>query len=132
MRSTASADLAHASGAHQEHKAHIIHLSGPAWAAIFGYLGEPDAYVFGTSRGKSFQAFANGKHALDRLCKVSGWRLHDLRMTLCASNGSRCSRGRYGMFGLTDMRDGRPVYPQNDLSTCSWNPRTFLSDDTTA
>jgi integrase len=66
----------------KNNKAHIIHLSEPAWAAISGYRGEPDAYVFGTSRGKNFQAFAKGKHTLDRLCKVSGWRLHDLRRTV--------------------------------------------------
>jgi integrase len=65
----------------KNNKAHIVHLSEPAWAVICGHLGEPDAYVFGTSRGKHFQAFAKGKRALDRLTRVSGWRLHDLRRT---------------------------------------------------
>ena len=66
----------------KNNKAHIIHLSEPAWAVIYGHLGEPDAYVFGTSRGKHFQAFAKGKRALDRLVRVNGWRLHDLRRTV--------------------------------------------------
>ena len=47
----------------KNNKAHIIHVSEPAWAVICGRLGEPDAYVFGTSRGKHFQAFAKGKRA---------------------------------------------------------------------
>jgi integrase len=34
----------------KNNKAHIIHLSAPAWAVICGHLGEPAAYVFGTSR----------------------------------------------------------------------------------
>jgi integrase len=66
----------------KNNKAHIIHVSEPAWAVICGHLGESDAYVFGTSRGKHFQAFAKGKRALDRLARVSGWRLHDLRRTV--------------------------------------------------
>ena len=66
----------------KNNRAHIVHLSEPAWAIISGHFGEPDAYVFGTSRGKNFQAFAKGKRALDRLCQVTGWRLHDLRRTV--------------------------------------------------
>jgi len=66
----------------KNNKGHIVHLSEPAWAVISVRLGEPDEYVFGTSRGKNFQAFAIGKRALDKLCKVSGWRLHDLRRTV--------------------------------------------------
>jgi integrase len=66
----------------KNNKAHIIHLSEPAWAVICGHLGEPNACVFGTSRGKHFQAFAKGKRALDRLVRVNGWRLHDLRRTV--------------------------------------------------
>lgn len=63
-------------------KAHIVHLSDPAWAVISCHSGEPDQYVFATSRGKHFQAFAKGKRVLDRLSGVSGWRLHDLRRTV--------------------------------------------------
>lgn len=66
----------------KNNKAHIVHLSEPAWTVISQHLGEPDAYVFGTSRGKNYQAFAKGKRAHDRLCRVSGWRLHDLRRTV--------------------------------------------------
>jgi integrase len=61
-------------------KAHIVHLSEPAWKVV------PEAsvgdYVFGTSRGKHFQAFAKGKRALDKLCGIIRWRLHDLRRTI--------------------------------------------------
>jgi integrase len=63
-------------------KAHIIHLSEPACAVISEHLGEPKGYVFGTSRGKNFQSFNEAKRTLDRLCGVSGWRLHDLRRTV--------------------------------------------------
>jgi integrase len=63
-------------------RAHIIHLSEPAWAVISEHLGEPEGYVFATSRGKNFQSFKEAKRTLDRLCGVSGWRLHDLRRTV--------------------------------------------------
>lgn len=63
-------------------KAHIVHLSEPAWAVISAHPGQVDDYVFATSQGKNFQAFAKGKRALDRLCEVNGWRLHDLRRTV--------------------------------------------------
>lgn len=66
----------------KNNKAHIVHLSEHAWRVIAGHLGEPQEYVFGTSRGKNFQNFAYGKRALDLLCKVSSWRLHDLRRTV--------------------------------------------------
>ena len=66
----------------KNNKVHIVHLSERAWAVIPQHLGEPDVYVFGTARGKNFQAFAKGKRALDRLCRVNGWRLHDLRRTV--------------------------------------------------
>jgi integrase len=61
-------------------KAHIVHLSEQAWRVIpQTSVGE---YVFGTSRGKHFQAFAKGKRALDKRCGIIGWRLHDLRRTV--------------------------------------------------
>jgi len=61
-------------------KAHIVHLSDPAWTVIAGHLS--DGFVFATSRGKHFQAFAKAKRVLDRLSGVTGWRLHDLRRTV--------------------------------------------------
>ncbi len=61
-------------------KAHIVHLSEPAWKIIQACSGEP--YVFGTARGKRFQQFGRGKRAIDKLCGVAGWRLHDLRRTI--------------------------------------------------
>jgi integrase len=61
-------------------RAHIVHLSEPTWAVVSNHLDE--GYVFATSRGKNFQAFAKGKCSLDRLCGIKGWRLHDLRRTI--------------------------------------------------
>jgi integrase len=42
-------------------KAHIVHISEPAWRVIARSPG--DDLVFGTSKGKRFQAFAKGKRA---------------------------------------------------------------------
>jgi integrase len=61
-------------------KAHIVHLSEPASKVVAGTPdGDP---VFGTSKGKRFQAFGKGKRALDKLSGINGWRLHDLRRTI--------------------------------------------------
>jgi integrase len=61
-------------------KAHIVHLSELAWRVV-AKTPEGDL-VFGTSRGKRFQAFGKGKRALDKLSRINGWRLHDLRRTI--------------------------------------------------
>jgi integrase len=61
-------------------KGHIVHLSEVAWRVVAG-IPEGEL-VFATSRGKRFQAFGKGKRALDKLCGVTGWRLHDLRRTI--------------------------------------------------
>ena len=61
-------------------KAHIVHLAEPAWKVIEACSGQP--YVFGTATGKRFQQFGRGKRAIDKLCGVAGWRLHDLRRTI--------------------------------------------------
>jgi integrase len=61
-------------------KAHIVHLSEPAWNVIEACSGQP--YVFGTATGKRYQIFGRGKRAIDILCGVAGWRLHDLRRTI--------------------------------------------------
>jgi len=61
-------------------RAHIVHLSESAFAVVSNHLDE--GYVFATSRGKNFQAFAKGKRSLDKLCGITGWRLHDLRRTI--------------------------------------------------
>jgi integrase len=61
-------------------KGHIVHLSEATWRVVAG-IPEGEL-VFGTSRGKRFQAFGKGKRALDKLCGVTGWRLHDLRRTI--------------------------------------------------
>jgi integrase len=61
-------------------KAHIVHLSEPAWKVIQACSG--GSYVFGTERGKRFQRFGREKRALDEICGVIGWRRHDLRRTV--------------------------------------------------
>jgi integrase len=61
-------------------KAHIVHLAEPAWKVIEACSGQP--YVFGTATGKRFQQFGRGKRAIDKLCRVAGWQLHDLRRTI--------------------------------------------------
>ena len=61
-------------------KAHIVHLSEPAWQVI---AQRPvGTYLFGTSGAKHFQAYSTSKRALDTLSGISGWRLHDLRRTI--------------------------------------------------
>lgn len=62
-------------------KAHIVHLSEPALVVIEGRPRNSE-FVFATSMGKHFQAFAKGKRKLDDLCDIDGWRLHDLRRTV--------------------------------------------------
>jgi integrase len=61
-------------------KAHIVHLSEPAWKVIEACSGTP--YVFGTERGHRYQRFGKEKRALDEICRVAGWRHHDLRRTI--------------------------------------------------
>ena len=61
-------------------KAHIVHLSEPAWAVISGHL--TGRYIFPTSTGHHFQAYSTSKRALDELSSTTGWRLHDLRRTI--------------------------------------------------
>ena len=82
-------------------KVHIVHLSTPAWKVIEACSGEP--YVFGTARGKRFQRFGREKHAIDKLCGITGWRLHDLRRTwrdwalprMSPARSSTIKRGRF-------------------------------------
>jgi integrase len=62
-------------------KAHIVHLSEPAWAVICD-RPKTNGYVFATSGAKHFQTFANNKRLLDDRSRVGGWRLHDLRRTI--------------------------------------------------
>jgi integrase len=61
-------------------KAHIVHLSEPAWRVIA--VRPAGEFVFATSRGKNFQAFRKAKQKLDKLSGVNLWRLHDLRRTI--------------------------------------------------
>ena len=50
------------------------------WKVIQACSGQP--YVFGTARGNRFQRFGKEKRAIDKLCGITGWRLHDLRRTI--------------------------------------------------
>jgi integrase len=61
-------------------KAHIVHLSEPAWRVISGHL--TGKYIFPTSTGRYFQAYSQSKRLLDELSGIRGWRLHDLRRTI--------------------------------------------------
>jgi integrase len=62
-------------------KAHLVHLSGPAWAII---ERTPRAHelVFPTSGKRHLQSFNRAKKELDRRSGVTGWWLHDLRRTI--------------------------------------------------
>jgi integrase len=62
-------------------RAHIVHISEPAWKVIEACLGGAP-YVLGTATGKRFQSFGKEKRAIDKLSSVTGWRLHDLRRTI--------------------------------------------------
>jgi len=59
-------------------KAHIMHLSEEAWRLIEAH--PRGTYVFATTGKKPFSAYAKGKNAIDELCGVSEWRVHDLRV----------------------------------------------------
>lgn len=61
-------------------KTHIVHLSEQAWQVI--QSRPKGTYVFATSGTKPYSAFAKGKEAIDELCGISGWRVHDLRRTV--------------------------------------------------
>jgi integrase len=61
-------------------KAHIVHLSEQAWRVV--EVRPRGTYVFATAGTKPFSAFAKGKSAIDQLCGISGWRVHDLRRTV--------------------------------------------------
>ena len=61
-------------------KTHIVHLSEQAWAVIKSC--SKGTFVFVTTGKKPYSAFAKGKDAIDRLCGISEWRVHDLRRTV--------------------------------------------------
>ncbi len=61
-------------------RTHIVHLSEQAWSVI--EARPKGTLVFATGGEKPFSAFAKGKEAIDELCDVSGWRVHDLRRTV--------------------------------------------------
>jgi integrase len=68
-------------------KPHIVHLSKEAIVVLMRgpKLGK---FVFSLSGTKPFQSFSAAKRELDKLCQVTGWRLHDLRRT-CVSGMAR-------------------------------------------
>jgi integrase len=61
-------------------KAHIVHLSEPAWRVI--PQRSDGEFVFESSHGTHFQNFGQAKPELDKRSGVTGWRLHDLRRTI--------------------------------------------------
>jgi integrase len=68
-------------------KAHVVHLSGEALAAV-KRAGQRGPLVFSLLGTKPFQEFSRAKRELDQLSEVIGWRLHDLRRT-CVSGMAR-------------------------------------------
>lgn len=61
-------------------KTHIVHLSEQVWQVI---ARRPrGTYVFATTGKYPYSAFAKGKDAIDKLCGISNWRVHDLRRTV--------------------------------------------------
>jgi integrase len=68
-------------------KEHVVHLSEQAMA-VLKHVAARGPLVFPTQETKVFRQFSRGKQQLDELCKVSEWRLHDLRRT-CVSGMAR-------------------------------------------
>jgi integrase len=63
-------------------KDHVVHLS-PEALNVLGRLEQHEAFVFCVGK-RPFQDFSRHKRKLDAICRVSNWRLHDLRRT-CVS-----------------------------------------------
>jgi integrase len=68
-------------------KAHIVHLSAQALAALTR-ADRNGPLVFTVTGTKSFQDFSHAKRRIDQLSGVTAWRLHDLRRT-CVSGMAR-------------------------------------------
>jgi integrase len=68
-------------------KAHIVHLSAQALAALTR-VDRNGPLVFTLTGTKIFQDFSHAKRRLDQLSGVTAWRLHDLRRT-CVSGMAR-------------------------------------------
>jgi integrase len=68
-------------------KAHVVHLSGEALAAV-KRADQRGPLVFSLLGTKPFQEFSRAKRVLDQLSGVTGWRVHDLRRT-CVSGMAR-------------------------------------------
>jgi integrase len=68
-------------------KAHVVHLSGEALAAV-KQADQQGPLVFSLLGTKPFQEFSRAKRILDQLSGVTGWRVHDLRRT-CVSGMAR-------------------------------------------
>jgi integrase len=68
-------------------KAHMVHLSGQALAAV-RRAGQRGPLVFSRLGTKPFQEFSRAKRELNQLSRVAGWRVHDLRRT-CVSGMAR-------------------------------------------
>ncbi len=94
-------------------KAHIVHLSEPAWAVIFGHL--IGKYVFPTSTGHHFQAYSKSKRLLDELSGSMVGDLHDLRRTIFR---------RHGPHGYSTpcRRQDSQTSVRNNLRRCSGLP----------
>lgn len=68
-------------------KAHIVHLSKEA-IAVIRRVPKLGRFAFSVTGEKPFSRFDTSKLAIDKLCGVTNWRLHDLRRT-CVSGMAR-------------------------------------------
>ena len=59
---------------------HFVPLSNMA-ASLLSGLERKGGFIFATDGTTPFSGFSKAKKALDKLCKLEGWRLHDLRRT---------------------------------------------------
>lgn len=85
-------------------KAHVVHLSGQS-AAVLNRLGRRGLSVFSRFGTTPFGAFSRAKRALDQLCGVTGWRLHDLRRT-CVSGMARLGTAPHVADKVLNHRSG--------------------------
>jgi integrase len=68
-------------------KPHVVQLSDPA-AAVIGAQPRSGRFVFSRNGTTPVGDFSSQKRRLDELCRVSHWRLHDLRRTTVSGMAS--------------------------------------------
>lgn len=71
----------------KNNKEHVVHLSVQSMD-VLKRVEKTQDFVFSVAANKAFRQFSRAKRTLDRLCGITGWRLHDLRRT-CVSGMAR-------------------------------------------